>query len=297
MGQGRALLFGLLVCLLAGCATGKPTRFISWLGHAPFQGPTGPDVIRMDVALIERPADDAYLSWEVWRLADEQVVSLERRAILEESGFRVGLLSGLKPAGLQTLLSSETSCANPRRFFLHAGKAATLALGPARARCRFQLPQEGQSGFVSFEQATSFLDVVPSLSGGGQIRLRFTPQIQHGEPMLAAHAAEDNSGFMLQSERPTKSYAALAWEVALAPNQYLIVGARLDRRESLGYQSFLRQDEAVAVQRLLVIRAAHASPAGSEGDSLDSEENEARLGRTPPLVLQASWTTARGSAN
>jgi hypothetical protein len=293
MGQGRALLFGLLVGLLAGCATGKPARFISWFGQAPFQGLEGPDVIRMDVALIERPPDDAYLSWEVWRLADEQVVSLERRAVLEESGFRVGLLAGLKPAGLQTLLSSEKSCANPRRFFLHAGKAATVALGPTRARYRFQIPEAGQAGFVSFEQATSSLEVVPSLKGNGQIQLRFTPQMQHGEPVLAAHTAEDNSGFLLQAERPTKSYAALAWEVTLAPNQYLIVGARLDRPESLGYQSFLRKDEAVAVQRLLVIRVAHASPTGSQEDSVDSEETEAHLGRTLPLALQA----ARGSAD
>jgi hypothetical protein len=291
MGQGRTLLCGLLVGLLAGCATGKPGRVGSWLDGGAFQGPTGPDVIHLDVALIERPADDPYLAREVWQLADEQLVPLERRPILHESGFRVGLISGFKPAELQTLLCSENSCADPRRYIVHAGRDAELPLGPAHAVCRFEVPQGGETASVILEQATSSLNVVPSLSADGQVRLHFTPQMRYGDTVLAAHAAEDNSGIRLQAERPRKSYPGLGWEVALSPNQYLIIGGRVDRPESLGCQCFLRRDESVPVQRLLVIRASRTSADGSQAVPL--EDQDVKTGRIPTLALQAGWTSAR----
>jgi hypothetical protein len=293
MGQRRAVLGGvLLVGLLAGCATGKPARVVSWLDRSPFQTPAGPDVVRLDVALIERPIHDSYLTEEVWQLADEQLIPMDRRAILDDSGFRVGLLSGLKPGRLQALLSSDQSCANPRRFFAHGGHTVLLALGPTRASCRFQLPQEGQAAPISFEQASFFVEVMPNLTGDGQIRLQFTPQIQYGEPMLAPQVTEDNSGLLLVTQRPRKSYPTAGWEVTLAPNQYLIVGARARRPESLAGQCFLRWDETAAVQRLLVLRASTTNPSDSPEESAEPEDENANPARNPPVALQASWTNS-----
>src|SRR5437870_10332225 len=107
----RALVWGLLAGLLAGCATGTPAPATSWLRR--FQQldiPTGPDVVNMEVVLLERPVGDSYLDHELWQTADEQVVPLERKAVLEENGFRVGQIGGQTPVGLQALLTSERSC-------------------------------------------------------------------------------------------------------------------------------------------------------------------------------------------
>src|SRR5262249_31000495 len=115
MRHGQARLLGLLTALLAGCATGKVPHAVTWLDHLrPFQGPTGPDVVSMQVALIERPVGDPYLNHELWAGADEQAIPLERKVVLEDNGLRVGQIGGIAPAKLLALLTSEKSCINPR---------------------------------------------------------------------------------------------------------------------------------------------------------------------------------------
>jgi hypothetical protein len=297
MHQGRALIWVLLAGLLVGCASGAPERSTSWLGRfRSFQLPAGPDVIQMEVVLLERPIGDPYINQEVWQLADEQIVPLERKALLGENGLRVGQLGGQMPVGLLSLLTSERSCVNPRRHYIHAGKPRLFALGPACALCQFQTQLEGETMPFTLDQAQCNLSVVPVLGDKGQVRLQFTPQIDYGETRFAAQPAEDNSGFILQPKRSTKSFPALSWEVSLAANQYLLVGARADRFDSLGYQCFVRHDETNQVQRLLVIRAWRAVPAGANEASSWSDDEDSVPGRAPPLALQAAWSAARGSA-
>src|SRR5262249_34929830 len=108
-------------------------------------------------------------------------------------------------------------------------------------------------------------------------------------------AAADGSGFILQEEWPTKSYASLSWEVTLAANQYVLVGSRADCPETLGYQCFVRRADPVAVQRLLAIRTSRLSaPATSEMLAESSDESPPPR-CTPPLAVQAAWTKVRGS--
>jgi hypothetical protein len=296
MRHGRALLLGLLTVWVMGCASDKPSQAVAWFERwRPFQGPTGADVVQMDVAVLQRPINDPFINQELWVLADEQTVPLERKAILEENGFRVGQIGGLTPARLQAMLTSEQSCVDPRRLYLHAGNPTTLTLGPQARSCRFRIAPSGQAEPITLEQAVCTLSVVPTLTRDGRLRLQFTPQVRHGEANRSPWAADDRSGWVLQSDRPSEAYPALAWEVTLAPNQYVIVGARAERSESLGYQYFLRWDEPVPVQRLLVIRACPAGAPPAD-DLLEPGEDAGRGERTAPLALQAGWITARGSS-
>ncbi len=296
MRQGRALLLGLLAGLLAGCASGKPVRSTSWLERwRPFHGPMGADVIHMVVALIERPLDDPFLNQELWTLIDEQAVALERKGVLNENGFRIGQIGGMTPAGLQTLLTSERSCVNPRRLLLHADKPTSLVLGPIAPICRFQNQEDGEPALVCLEQAQYTFRVVPSVTKDGSTRLQFTPVIRHGEKSLTPQPAPDGSGFVLQEEQPTKTCSTLAWEVTLAPNQYLVVGACVDRTDTLGSQYFRRRDETVPVQRLLVIRTCRASAELPPETDDDVVENVPSQPRIPLIALQAAWTDIHAS--
>ncbi len=297
MPRWRTLILGLLTGLLVGCATGKPAFTTSWLDSwRPFHGPTGSDVVQMDVAFLERPVGDPIINKELWILADEQAIPLERKAELEENGFRVGQLGGIKPAALQNLLTSERSCINPRRLSLHAGNPTSLVLGAQIPLCRFQIKQVGQPTAVSLEQAECSLNVVPSLTNDGCVRLQFTPQVRHGETTHSPWAVDDRSGWILHNDKAAETYSALTWEITLSPNHYVIVGARAERPETLGYQCFLRRNEPVPVQRLLVIRAYRARTEPALDPSLESPEEDSSVNRTPPLALQATWTKARGSA-
>lgn len=287
-----ALVLGLLNGLLVGCITGESARSKSWWGKLkPFQGPTGNDVVIMDVALLERPVGDLYINQDFWSAADEQVIALERKAVMEDNGFRIGQVGGITPAGLQALLTSDRSCVNPRRIQLHADNATTLTLGPAMPQCQFHLREDGHAKPATFEQATCSLVVVPSLTKDGRTRLHFTPQIQYGQASVLPKPAADRSGWEMQEQRPTERYDSLSWEVSLAPNEYVVVGACFDRPDTLGHQSFIRKDDAAPVQRLLVLRTGRQQP-GMEQEPGTPEEEAFR--RSPPLAYQASYTAIRG---
>jgi hypothetical protein len=259
-------------------------------------GPTGSDVVQIDVALIERPAGDAYLNGELWQFVDEQVVALERKAVLADNGFRIGQVGGITPAGLQELLTSERSCANPRRLRLHAEKPTTLYLGSPLPACQFLIEKGGEPVSVHLEQADLTLEVVPTLTADGRIRLHFTPQILHGETSLQPRPAPDRSGWMLQEQRPTERYEALGWEVTLAPNEFTVIGGRTDRPHSLGYESFIRTDGPAAVQRLLVLRTTRLVPLTSRDIPPLPPSDEVLPCQAPPLALQAVHATVRGSS-
>jgi hypothetical protein len=294
MRHGRALMLGLLTGLVAGCASGPSLRPPSWLERfRSAQRPPDSEFIQFDVALLERPLGDPTIDHDLWDSADEQTIPLERKLALEENGFRVGHLGGLTPAGFQALLTSDRSCVNPRRLFLRPGNATSITLGPVIPSCRFQMLQGDQAVPLSLEQAECTLTVVSSLTDDGRMHLRFTPEIRHGAKATVPRPAEDGSGFMMQEERPAKTYAALSWEVTLAPNQYLVVGTRSDRPESLGYQCFLRRDGAGPMQRLLVVRCCRGVSDALPELAGQSTDDDLPAGRPLPLALQAAWTTPR----
>ncbi len=292
MRQRWALLWGLLSGLFVGCATEKPLGPSSGLERfRPFHGPTGSDVVLLDVALLEGPLGDQAINHDLWAKADEQGTALEGKSILEDNGFRVGQVGGMIPAELQTLLTSERSCVNPRRIQLHANNPTTLALGPPLSQCGFQLHQEGQSKPVALDQAQCSLSVLPTLTRDGHTRLQFTPIIQTGPALLMPGPNKDRSGWIWNEQRPTQRYSFLSWEVTLAPNEYVLVGARFDRPQTLGFKCFVRADEPAPVQRLLVIRTTRSS---SETETASSPSgDDSSFHRSPPLALQAAWTSGR----
>jgi hypothetical protein len=288
--QAPVLLCVFLIAQLVGC-TDPPTVNPHSLfdRFRPLQTPAGPDVVEMQVALIERPLYDSFLVHDLWAEVDEQILSLPQKLALDENGFRVGQVGGFAPTGLQKLLVSERSNANPRRIYVHAGNPASLTLGPVMPVCRFELPRDGEAIPVSLDQAECLLSVVPSLAGEDRIKLAFTPQIRYGQAQAVPRPTEDRQGFILRSEQPNKTFAALTWEVTLAPNQYVLVGARTDRPQSLGHQSFLRGDEPVPVQRLLALRVSRTSPGLPAGDLIDESDQSTSAKRPMPLVLQAAY--------
>jgi hypothetical protein len=140
------------------------------------------------------------------------------------------------------------------------------------------------------------LQVVPTFTENGKVRLQFTPQILHGERVPNPTAAPDGSGYILQWQQATATYQALAWEVTLAPNEYVVVGTRFDREECLGHLCFLRRDEPTPVQRLLVIRTSRPAPGVEADDASETSAHSASASRSPPLAVQAALYSVRGSS-
>jgi hypothetical protein len=289
---------GLLASLLGGCISEQPLRSTSWLQRMRANpGPSGPDVVQMEVDLIERPINDPYLNHGLWKLADEQRMDLDRKAALEENGFQVGQISGLLPPALLALLRSERSCANPRLIIFHAGDPKTLVLGPTLPSCPFQLVSNSQVEPVQLEQALCTLVVTATLAEDGRVHLRFTPQIKHGRSQVVFRSAPTGKDYMMDLDRATETYSDLSWEITAAPHEYVVVGGRMDKPESLGHQCFIRQGETRGVQRLLAIRAGRPLSGGATPEPLDeSLATGSAFDKSPSLALQATMTPVQGAS-
>ncbi len=284
-----AVLMAVGFAALAGCQSANKEHTTARLHAPPMAGVVGDDVVYLDVAVIERPFGDVYLNRELWNEADEEVmrvegdpvVSLERKTTLEKNGFRIAQVGGMLPTKLHDLLMSPRSC-QARRSQKHAGNETILSCGSTRPHCRCQLAHDERTAILDVDKARCELQVMPSLSDDGRVRLCFTPRLKHGDVKTAFVPVRDADGQLhweRQEHQAEEVYPWLSWTLTLAPHEYVVVGALLDKGETLGEQFFLTQEEdQPVVQRLLVVRAAHVpTPAGSP------EETQ---GRCPPLALR-----------
>jgi hypothetical protein len=292
MRLSHAALFALLAAWpAAGCLSTRPGAEATVTARRMSESP-GPDVVRIDVAVIQRPAGDRYLNFALWEPADEQTVDFERKPALDDNGLRVGLIGGMVPADLLAMLTSDKSCAAPHRLQVRGGQPIPLALGNERAHCRYTLYQGERAVPVQLDNAVCEFEVVPTPADDGRVTLRFTPQVKHGLARREPRAVRDRSGerrWDMVSEQPTETYENLSWEITVAPDEYVVVGTRLDRDDSLGRCFFLDTESARPTQRLLVIRAGRASSGATPDEAAPGDS-------VTPLALQASWRTVRGAA-
>jgi hypothetical protein len=285
----QAVVLALLAGPLAGCFWATPEQTSSRYGPQPqFANPPAADSVQLYVAVLERPVGDRFLNQDLWELADEEA-TFDHKVALESNGFRVCQIGGTPPPRLLGLLRSERSCANPRHLSLAAGKAAPIVLGPVWPTCGFELHRAALTVPVELQRAQCQLQVASTPTEDGKVRLRFTPVVKHGETSLLPCPVAHPDGLLsweLQTEQPGESYPWLAWELSVAPTEYVIVGTMLEWPGTLGQRCFLETEGPSPVQRLLVLRAGR-SPSEAWGEELQ--------GRAPPLALQAGWS-ARASA-
>jgi hypothetical protein len=286
-----AAALALTAATLTGCFTAQPDRALThYDAKMPFTTLAGDDVVQLDVYMVERPFADACINREVWELADEQGLQ-ERKQVLDENGLRVGVLGDSPPDSLQALLHSERSCPNPRRLRFHVGKPKQIVLAPPTARLAVPLYHQGETTAVDLDLAQCVLEVTAHFTEDGQIVLDFAPQVRHGEQEATPRPVQDPSGEMrwdVQVSQPTETYRGLGWELAVASNNYVAIGTRLDRPDTLGQRAFVNS-EGLRTQRLLVLRASRAL-----ANSVSPTEAEPE--RSPPLALQAGWVPGRATA-
>jgi hypothetical protein len=290
MRQVHAMVLALCCGVVLGCFTPESERTTAhYQARSPFQGPTGDKVVQLLVALVERPVGDLALNQEIWSLADEQSIDLERKVLLEDNGFRMGQFGSLPPASLRNLIFSERSCANPRLIRIQSGNPTTVVLGTTQNHCSFELVTAGQKTPVDLDQAVCQFQIVPTLTPDGHTRLEITPLIKHGQIILDRRPITEPSGTLrwdVLARQPVETYSDLAWQQTLEDSEYLIIGAELDRPNTLGQRCFIQVENDPPIQRLLVLRALRGG--------LDANSAEELLSRSPSIAAQAGLSTARG---
>src|SRR5262249_50701669 len=167
----------------------------------------------------------------------------------------------------QKLLTSKRSNPDNNSDLFQRSDGGTIVCRPLveLAHCEFPLCGDEQPEAKSFDAAKCRFEIVPAVSGEGKVRLVFTPQIEFDDqekwkrlnPVVA---------LPVQGQRSTENFVSLRWEVVLGFNDYAVVGARFDKRQSLGFLFFVNADSEKPCQRLLAIRAyqLRASRPGGE---------------------------------
>ena len=146
---------------------------------------------------------------------------------------------------------------------------------------------------VDLDQAQAQLEVVAHLTDDNRIRLHFTPRIKHGEVKQKACPVHAPSGVLewgQRCEQDEEEYQALAWDLLINPNEFVVVGTHPGSEGTLGQQFFLNEDGPRPVQRLLVLRVARPAQPGPLPDP-------AAPAKAPPLASRAAGLpSARGAA-
>jgi hypothetical protein len=281
----------LLILLLtfSGCAWPEGVKSTSFLQRFRDRS-IAPDRTVIEIAAIYRPLGDGYINGRLWESTNELFIDLERHAVLEENGFRIGQLVGSPPNDLQQLLSDSAVCSQFIRSFTASEPISLLLNETPVPQTAYEVSLGKSKTKVELTQARFSLKIAAEFTSDGRTKLTFTPKVEHGATILPFQAAPERGEWLKTTNRAAKEYPELSWQVTLEQNQCLLIGGRPDGVNTLGLTTFA-QPANTGVQQLLVIRNCRSSVAAEIQQN--NVETLLRAEKTPPLALQASMPVYR----
>ncbi len=225
-----------------------------------------PDAVVLDVAFLRLKAADVETYNLIWSAADEQRLDSEIRTALEKNGVRAGVLGQQLPAKLRELLDSppkllaELSQGQPdeldfngsrQHLPLRAGHRSIIKSSKVFPSLPVLLSEEGNIRGYQLTDARCTFSLKAYPQGDGQLKLKLTPEIEHGEVKARWGGSE---GMMIQqSSQDRLILDRLELETMLRPGQSLLVSATPEIK-GLGEYFFSQHAAGTIERRLLLIR-------------------------------------------
>jgi hypothetical protein len=250
--QGRQALVALVLIVMAGgCFGRKTSRDSRWMDQfRQGGGPNGPHAVFVDYALIQKPRSDLKLSEEIWPEADEQVLAVEQRALLEANGFRVGRFGQVLPAALQAMLSNpgtDTGYRQRRLYIDGEFRLATTKPLPAQ-QIEFKRITIDGANAKTYRDCELGLCIVPKRDESGKLILELTPEVHEGQRKDWASTAS----LGLWNNRTTLKLEPLRFSLATGMDESILIGAQPGHDNSTGDRLFRSEEGA---ERVLLLRA------------------------------------------
>lgn len=231
------------------------------------------DQIALEVALVERPADDPLLGQALWDAVGEiGAVDPERADRLREAGFRVGVASADPPEAVRALIERKAPLGTPlpgtrlgndvrrdgvnvRRVPLRAGGEAALPTSPPGGAMRVLTP--GRVGRPdreeTFDAAAGSVRVACRAPQKGWVTFELTPEIHHGP--AAMRAVPGATGLETAHGQRVRAWPDLSFEVTLTVGDSIILGLRDDAApDSLAAAMLSAEAHGHPTDRVLVVR-------------------------------------------
>lgn len=267
--SGKTLSLLLSAALLAGAGCRNVAE------HIP-QSPLKParmsaESCVLDVFFVRVPFGDSEVNGPLWTEIDEQQLTSDLRQRLALNGFRIGLVGTQVPPALAKLLEQQGKT---------PGGSQAAAFSPEDLEeespvewAHWQLPPGRRKEIVcsetyeslpvlvcdpqgvqgdEYSDAQGVLAVQSYPEADGRVRLRFVPEIQHGERKLRFVGKQGIA--RLEPTRAKRSFNDMAVEATLGLGQMLVLSCETSRPGSLGHRFFSCQKDGKQEQKLLVIR-------------------------------------------
>lgn len=259
--SGAVLASALLIGLMSGCLSRQNTehsagwlnRMRDWAGM-----PATSDSLFVETALVDQPAPDAFLTRELWDSAvTTNPLTAEQTALLELNGLQIRVTTGIPPARLQTLLTTEGAVLSPMARTLLPGQPKVVPVNGPFDRITMAVRRDLKSdpADITAENVECGLSLTARLESDGLVSLRCEPQIQHGDRQQFLRPTADGTGFTRQERKPLDTFPTLGWEVKLKPGDYLLVGPTETPTGTMGHGFFYAENGDRVRQRVLVVRA------------------------------------------
>ena len=281
MTRRKRILQTLLLALSVGlCASCESLRLEKEVEPIPterkqLQRQTlAPDAVVFDAIIAHVPYNDRELAKALWNDVDEQELADSSRRALNEQGFRVGLIGAAPPDSLTKILSlkgrelrssvleevdySRTeSTLDPISYSkpvnLREGMKSSVEM---RDELIPSIPilerdHDGSLCGKTYADASPVFCIAIKRSQDGSVLFDVAPLLRYGAPQSVTRYRHGQ--LVRAQERPTKSFDALRFSLALRPGQFLVIGATDSQTNALGKYFFSDGGEDFE-QTFLVLR-------------------------------------------
>ena len=289
--------FGLITALLAMltlCMTGcnalkKPNWTLEEATESPVEL-TAPrmasDAVVLEVAFIHVNPEDISADAPLWTEIDENHLPIQLRTQLNDNGMRCGLIGGMLPEAVQTLMAAEKNkidhenipehvkqsshTRNMRMQFRHGREGRIVMSNQLHDEMKIvQVDDEYITG-NTFNQAQANFTVRTYPKGDGRVEIELTPEIHHGQQK--SNIIGKDGSWLVQTEREVSAFENLIIKNTLAPGETLILTSTPDAK-GLGGHFFSTGPSRNDTHYILLLRLAQTQ----SDDLFESESSTESL--------------------
>jgi hypothetical protein len=256
---------------LAGCDLLDPglrnqAQIIPTVGQAIGTDRIAARQCKVEVAILERPADDPVLSSSVWSVADDQSIPDDVRRAWAANGLRAGVITGELPQDVKDILHAPPPHqVNPATLVLPDGESTDIDLEAHAPELSLFLALPGRStvGGKRFLDANGLIRARAGHDRDGAVALKLYPQLRHGPIRKDWSVTSGAGGFspqelVVRNGQAEESFSDLAASLTLRPGQVAVLGTDPDRKGTLGSFLFARTEPGSdrRLQRVVLLWAS-----------------------------------------
>ena len=287
--MGRKATVILMLFMMAGCVPSVDPFVIQEkkVDNSLLKNIDESESIRLDVAMVQLPLVEKDILESIWGLADNNVMSLEKKAVLEQNGFRITSFGKTPPPELLRLLGTEKYSPNPRRFHVKIGGEKLIPIAGVLDSLDTTFSENDKLEDINLLAAQPFIKISPVTVSENSYQLLLQPLIKSGKEKLLPKAVKTVSGSLeweMHSFKSERIFDELACELKIEAGDFLVIGPTetpKDDLKLLGSNFFYMRVGQNITPRVLVLRCSKKNT--------PLRESIGEFGKSLPLAIQASW--------